>query len=80
MVGRVPRGHQLSDQPLDEEIVANAWAPVEEEFPVEAIAFSGSEGGQYTVIPPPTEPGTYRLCADPSGPLLCSAAFAVTRQ
>jgi hypothetical protein len=66
------------DQQFDEEIIANAWAPADEEFSVEAIGFTGSEGGQYTVIPPPTEPGTYRLCADPPDPLLCSAPFEVT--
>lgn len=66
------------DQQFDEEIIANAWAPADKEFPVEAIGFTGSEGGQYTVIPPPTEPGTYRLCAHPPDPLLCSAAFEVT--
>jgi hypothetical protein len=66
------------DQPYDREIIENAWAPADEEFPVEGIAFSGSEGGQFTVVPAPTEPGTYRICGDPPDVALCSAAFEVT--
>lgn len=72
-------GISFPDQQFDEEIIANAWAPADEDFPVESIGFTGSEGGQYTVIPPPTEPGTYRLCADGVDATLCSAAFEVTR-
>jgi hypothetical protein len=63
------------DQPLDEERVRNAWAEPDVEQPVESIGFQGSDGGQFTVIPPPTDTGTYRLCDEPR--VLCSAAFAV---
>jgi hypothetical protein len=64
-------------QPFDQERTANAWAPADEEFPLEDIGFDGSEGGQFTVIPPPTEPGTYRICGDQQD-ASCSAAFEVT--
>jgi hypothetical protein len=64
------------DQPYDRELIENAWAPADEEFPLEDIAFDGSGGGQFTVIPAPTEPGTYRICEEQRA--LCSAAFEVT--
>jgi hypothetical protein len=64
------------DQPYDRELIESAWAPADEEFPLEDIAFDGSGGGQFTVIPAPTEPGTYRICEEQRA--LCSAAFEVT--
>jgi hypothetical protein len=66
------------DQPYDQKLTENAWAHVGEEFPVESIGFDGSEGGQFTIIPPPTEPGTYRICGNQPDLRLCSAAFDVT--
>ena len=65
-------------QPYDRELIEDAWAPADEEFPVEGIGFVGSEGGQFTVIPAPTAPGTYRICGDQPDTALCSAAFEVT--
>jgi len=67
------------DQPVDEGRIRNAWAPASEEYPAESMGFTGSEGGQYTVIPSPTEPGTYRICTARAATTLCSAAFEVTR-
>jgi hypothetical protein len=64
------------DQPYDRELIENAWAPADEEFPLPDIGFDGSEGGQFTVIPAPTEPGTYRICDEQRA--LCSAACEVT--
>ena len=66
------------DQPYDRKLIENAWAPTDEEFPLPDIGFDGSEGGQFTVIPTPTEPGTYRICGDQPDAALCSAAFEVT--
>jgi hypothetical protein len=63
-------------QPYDRELIENAWAPANEEFPLTDIGFDGSEGGQFTVIPAPTEPGTHRICEEQRA--LCSAAFEVT--
>jgi hypothetical protein len=63
-------------QPYDRERIEKAWAPADEEFPYESVGFGGSEGGQFTVIPAPTEPGTYRICEEQRA--LCSAAFEVT--
>jgi hypothetical protein len=70
-------GVSIPGQPYDQELIKNAWAPADEEFSVEAIGFGGSDGGQFTVIPPPTETGTYRICGDQQNPL-CSAAFEIT--
>jgi hypothetical protein len=64
------------DQPYDRKIIEDAWALTDEEFPLPDIGFVGSEGGQFTVIPTPTEPGTYRICNEHR--TLCSAAFDVT--
>jgi hypothetical protein len=64
-------------QPYDKELIENAWAPADEGLEAEAIGFAGSERGQLTVIPAPTEPGTYRICGDQKD-ALCSAAFEVT--
>jgi hypothetical protein len=65
------------DQPYDRELIENAWAPADEGLEVVGMAFDGSEGGQFTVIPAPAEPGTYRICGDQKD-ALCSAAFEVT--
>jgi hypothetical protein len=65
-------------QPYDRERIEKAWAPADEEFPYESVGFDGSEGGQFTVIPAPTEPGTYRICGNQPDVALCSAAFEVT--
>jgi hypothetical protein len=54
----------------------NAWAPADEEFPFPDIGLTGSEEGQFTVIPAPSEPGTYRICHEQRA--LCSLAFKVT--
>ena len=70
-------GISFPDQPYDQQLIEKAWAPADEGLEVEAIGFGGSEGGQFTVIPPPTEPGTYRICGDQQNPL-CSEAFEVT--
>lgn len=63
------------DQPYDEERIKGAWARADEERPEPSLDFHGSEGGQYTVIPPPATPGTYRICDEARA--LCSAAFEV---
>jgi hypothetical protein len=71
-------GISFPGQPYDHELIEKAWAPADEEFPHEGIGFFGSEGGQFTVIPAPTAPGTYRICGAPPDAALCSAAFEVT--
>jgi hypothetical protein len=63
------------DQPYDEERVERAWAQADEERTEPSLGFEGSEGGQYTVIPPPATPGTYRICDEVRA--LCSAEFKV---
>jgi hypothetical protein len=65
-------------QPYDRELIEKAWAPADEELELEDIGFTGSEGGQFTVIPAPTAPGTYRICGDQPDTALCSAAVEVT--
>jgi hypothetical protein len=66
------------DQPYDRKLIEKAWAPADEELELTDIGFDGSEGGQFTVIPAPTAPGTYRICGDQPDAALCSAAFEVT--
>lgn len=65
------------DHASEPQLLAETWAPASESIDVEAIGFSGSGGGQFTVIPPPTPAGTYRICGDHRG-RLCSAAFQIT--
>jgi hypothetical protein len=65
-------------QPYDRELIEKAWAPADEELELTDIAFGGSEGGQFTVVPAPTARGTYRICGDQPDAALCSAAFEVT--
>ena len=65
-------------QPYDRELIEKAWAPADEELELEDIGFTGSEGGQFTVIPAPTARGTYRICGAQPDAALCSAAFEVT--
>jgi hypothetical protein len=57
-------------------LIEKAWAPADEGLEVEAIGFFGSEGGQFTVIPAPTAPGTYRICGGQKDALR-SAVFEV---
>lgn len=63
-------------QPRDEKQIETAWARADKDAPAPSLDFHGSEGGQYTVIPPPAPPGTYRICEQSR--TLCSAAFEVT--
>jgi hypothetical protein len=63
------------DLPYVEERVERAWAQADEERFQPSLGFEGSEGGQYTVIPPPATPGTYRICDEVRA--LCSAEFKV---
>jgi hypothetical protein len=63
-------------QPYDRERIEGAWAPARETRMKPSIGFQGSQGGQFTVIPPPTASGTYRVCDERGA--LCSAAFEVT--
>lgn len=66
----------LRAEHLIEERLRNAWAGADEEMSTTLMGFQGSEGGQYAAVPPPSPPGTYRICDETRG--LCSAPFEVT--